>query len=84
MSYQTIKATTYVSRTMCFKAEPSKKYYYHEEVIPVRQVHAHHHHHRSHAPRASYHSSHSPRVSQTSYRRSGPVVYQRTSQTRYV
>ncbi|KAI0385959.1 hypothetical protein F5Y04DRAFT_245137 [Hypomontagnella monticulosa] len=72
------------TREMCFRAEPSRKYYYHEEYIPVRQAHLHHHH--SSAPRVSYHSHHShhsPRVSTTSYRRSGPIVYERTSQTRY-
>ncbi|KAI2613681.1 uncharacterized protein GGS25DRAFT_10408 [Hypoxylon fragiforme] len=77
--------TTIRETKMCFRAEPSRKHYYHEEYIPVRQVH--HHQHRSSTPRASYHShhvhAHSPRVSTTSYRRSTPVVYERTSQTRY-
>lgn len=72
---------------MCFSAEPKTKtkYYYHEEIIPSRR-HSHHHHGHHH------HSSHSPRASYTSVRRSyqhsprasGQVVYERTSQSRYV
>ncbi|KAH9902136.1 Ribophorin I-domain-containing protein [Xylariomycetidae sp. FL2044] len=90
-----LSKTTYLhAENMCFKAEPSKKYYYHEEYIPVRQHHHHHHQHRSSTvavPRHSTHrhshyssSSHSPRVSSGSYHHhSGPVIYERTSQTRY-
>lgn len=76
---------------MCFRAEPSRKYYYHEEYIPVRQHHGHHHghhsghhHHHHHQPRVStpvYVSY--PRVSTSSHRHSGPIVYERPNQTRY-
>lgn len=100
MPTTTTTTRTYVHTepAMCFRAEP-KKYYYHQEYIPVRQVHhphhhghhhGHHHHHHHHStspvPRASYNSvrhSHSPRVSTSSHHRSGPVVYQSTSKTRY-
>ena len=77
---------------MCFSdPEPKTKYYYHEEIIPVRKRHHHHHHHHSHSssPRASYSSfeqrayTRSPRPS-SGYRTSGPAVYERSSQTRYV
>jgi hypothetical protein len=70
--------------TMCFRSEPSRKYYYHEEYIPVRQHHGHHQHHHHH-PRASTPARVSyPHVGTSSYRHSGPVVYeQRSSQTRY-
>ncbi|KAK6221081.1 hypothetical protein LQW54_001654 [Pestalotiopsis sp. IQ-011] len=66
---------------MCFgSGQPRRQYYYREELTPVRQVHHGHHHHHHH-PRASYPS---PRVSTSTYRRSGPVVYQeRSSRTRY-
>ncbi|KAK8138506.1 hypothetical protein PG984_001886 [Apiospora sp. TS-2023a] len=89
-STTTITTRAYVipADNMCFGKKPAKTYYYHSEVVPTREAH-HHHHHKHHAPRASYtsshhrHSSHSPRVSTTSHHRAVPVVYERTSQTRY-
>ncbi|KAI1502440.1 hypothetical protein F5X99DRAFT_408173 [Biscogniauxia marginata] len=98
MPYTTTTRVTYVHKNdkMCFRDDPSRKYYYHEEYVPVRQVaHGHHHHHHRSSPtRVSYHSSTarhshyssaSPRVSTSSYRVAGaPVVYQeRTRETRY-
>lgn len=79
---------------MCFREPKGKNYYYHaEEHIPVRR-HAHYHHGHSHGHHHHHHSSsrssmpvyvtHSPRVSSSSYRASGPVMYEtRTSTTRY-
>ncbi|CAJ2501218.1 Uu.00g040710.m01.CDS01 [Anthostomella pinea] len=91
-------STTYIRHTeveetkMCFRAEPSKKYYYHEKVIPVRQHHGGHHHHghhhsnRSSVPSVAYYGSSKSSYGGSSYRPSvcEPVVYQRTSQTRYL
>ncbi|KAI1639530.1 hypothetical protein F4809DRAFT_119456 [Biscogniauxia mediterranea] len=98
MPYTTTTRVTYVHQNdkMCFR-DPERKHYYHQEIVPVRQVahghhdhHHHHHHNRSSSqPRVSYHSSTtrysaSPRVSTSSYRHSSPVVYQeRLRETRY-
>ncbi|KAL2127346.1 hypothetical protein VTI74DRAFT_10884 [Chaetomium olivicolor] len=64
---------------MCFGTVPTDKYYYHEEITPVRpryhrhhyagHSHSYHHHHHHHSPRASC-SSHkyyppSPRANMT-------------------
>lgn len=81
------------SRTKYYYREeivPARPYHHHHG-----HHHGHHygHHHHGHSPRASYvsvssqrhhsHSHSSPRVSTTSYRTSGPVVYE-SSRTRYV
>lgn len=82
---------------MCFGLDKKTKYYYREEVVPVRRhdVHSHRHRHqhrrRSPSPPVSYTSvsrrsySSSPRRSVSSYRVSQPVIVeQRSTRTRYV
>ncbi|KAI3342645.1 hypothetical protein F4824DRAFT_442830, partial [Ustulina deusta] len=83
MPYTTTIITRYYHRSepanMCFRAAPSRKYYYHEEYIPVRPHHGHHHHHHHGHPRVSTPVRVSyQRVSTSSHRHGGPIVYERT------
>lgn len=74
-----------------------RKHYVEEVYVAPRPVSRHSHHHHSHSPRASYSSVtrttarpvsrgavyvEQPRMSQSSYRRSGPVVVEQRRSTR--